>query len=93
MICKVGGKQINQETRGWESKPPLWKAILPTWGQKKSPKTPSMAATVREQHTIRERKSRKAVTVRSNRKSFCNCTNRRRKARKLWSATPRGGKI
>lgn len=40
--------------RGWECKPLLWKALLPTWVQKESTKNPGMAAAARETKTIRE---------------------------------------
>lgn len=39
-----------------------------------------------------EEKSRKAVTVRSNRKSFCNCTTGKRKAEKALVCCSEGRK-
>lgn len=71
---------MSWETRGWECKPLLWKALLLTWVQKESTKNPSMAVTARGK--LLERSSRKAVPVQSKRKSFCNCTNGKRKAEK-----------
>ena len=92
MIGKVRGKQIRWETGGWESKPPLRKALLPTQVYKKNANNSSMAATVREQNAIRQGKSRKAMAVRSNRKSFCNGTNSKRKAEKALVCCTEGRK-
>lgn len=80
MIGKVRGKQVNWETRGWECKLLLWKALLPIRVQKENTKNPSTAATAREKNTVREGAAERPV--RSNRKSFCNCTNGKRKAEK-----------
>lgn len=54
VIGKVRGKQINWETRGWECKLLLWKALLPIQVQKENTKNPSTAATAKEKNTVRE---------------------------------------